>query len=266
MRRRARRIWSALVTFAVVVIVGVLLAAVFADRAVQTAAEQAGRKVLNVPVTVDKAEASLLGGALGLQNVRVANPAGYVGPSLLTLRRADATAETGSLLSRQVHIKDMKLRGMEIFIEQKGARNNLYEVIQPLQEPHEPTGKRLLVDNLEITDVIVHVGLSALPAQTPTARFTLAPIRMTDLGRDEEMDTAVLITKIVLAIAAGVAKQSGDLLPADNVSAISSLLDKALDLGRLILGPKSGDPKTGGDSGPGITDGLKDLLGGTKKQ
>jgi hypothetical protein len=155
---------------------------------------------------------------------------------------------------------------MEVFIEQKGARNNLYEIIQPLREPREPTGKRLLVDNLEITEVTVHVGLTGLPGQAPTAQFTLAPIRMTDLGRDGRMDTAVLITKIVLAIAAGVAQQSGDILPPETVGEITSLLDKALDLGRIILGPKPGDPRTNGDSGPGLTEGLRDLLGGKKKQ
>jgi hypothetical protein len=266
MRRRARRIWSAFVTLVVVVIVGVLLVVVAADRAVQTAAERAGTKVLNVPVKVGKADVSLLAGALGLQNVQVANPAGYAGPSLLTLQRADATADTGSLLSRQVHIKDMKLHGVEIFIEQRGARNNLYEVIQPLREPREPTGKRLLVDSLEITEVTVHVGLSGLPAQTPTAQFTLAPIRMTDLGRDGKMDTAVLITKIVLAIAAGVAQQGHDILPPDTVGEITSLLDKAFDIGRIILRPQSDDQKSNGDSGKSITDGLRDLLGGKKKQ
>lgn len=266
MRRRKRRMRSVLVTLVILVIVGVLLVTLLPDYVVRAAAERAGRKTLNVPVEVGKANVSLLGGALNLQNVRVANPAGYTGPSLLTLTRADATADTGSLLSRQVHIKDMKLHGMEVFIEQKGARNNLYEVIQPLREPHEPTGKRLLVDNLEITEVTVHIGLSGIPAQTPTAQFTLAPIRMTDLGRDGRMDTAVLITKIVLAIAAGVAQQSGGILPPETVGEITSLLDKAFDIGRIILGPKSGDQKTNGDSGKGLTDGLKDLFGGKKKQ
>jgi hypothetical protein len=266
MRKRKRRVLSILVTLVVLVIIGVLAVAVFADQAVRAAAERAGTKVLNVPVKVGGADVSLLGGSLALRNVRVANPQGYTGPSLLTLRRADATADAGSLLGREVLIKDMKLTGMEVFVEQKGARNNLYEVIQPLREPREPTGKRLIVDNLEITDVIVHVGLTGLPGQSPAAQFTLAPIRMTDLGRDGKMDTAVLITKIVLAIAAGVAQQGGDILPPDTVGEITSLLDKALDLGRIILGPKSGDQKTNGNSGKGITDGLKDLFGGKKKQ
>lgn len=266
MRKRARRLRSAFVILMLLVIVGVLLAVLLPGHVVRVAAERAGTKVLNVPVKVGKADVSLLGGALDLQNVRVANPAGYAGPSLLTLQRADATADTGTLLSRRVHIKDMKLRGMQVFVEQKGARNNLYEVIRPLQERHEPTGKQLLVDNLEITDVTVHVGLAGVPAQTPTAQFTLAPIRMTDLGRDGKMDTAVLITKIVLAVAAGVAQQSGDILPPDTLGEITSLLDKAFDIGRIILGPQSGDQKTNGDSGKNITDGLKDLFGGKKKQ
>jgi len=268
MIRLVKTFLSLIIVAIVLVIIAVVAAALLANKAVQTAVETASTKALNVAVDVGKADVSLLSGSARLQSLRVANPPGYTGASLLTLQRADVTADAGSLLSREILIHDMKLDAMELFIEQKGLQNNLYDVIQPLREPRPPTGRSLIVDNLEITNVVVHVGVSGLPGQTQVTSFKLAPLRMTELGRHEKMDTTILIGKIVLAVAAGVAQQGGNLLPPQTVGEITSLLDKALDLGRILLGPKDNSPrqqKGSGDSGQSITDGLKDLLGGPKK-
>jgi hypothetical protein len=268
MRKRIRRVWSTLVTLVVLVIVGVLLAALFANRAVRAAAERAGTKALNVNVAIGRANASLFQASVDLKNIRAANPPGYDGPCLLTLPQVDVTADARSLLSKEVLIREIKLDGMEVFVEQKGVRNNLYEVIQPLREPHPPTGKKLIVETLDITNVTVHVGLTGLPGQARAAEFQLPPIRLTDLGRGEHMDTEALIVKIVLAIAAGVAEQAGDILPQETLGDLTSLLDKALDLGRIIFGPSenSGDTQKDGDLGKTITEGLKGIIGSPKKE
>jgi hypothetical protein len=52
---------------------------------------------------------------------------------------------------------------------------------------------------------------------------------MKDLGRGEKIDTAMLIGKILLAVAAGVVKQGGNFLPKETVGEISGILDKALE-------------------------------------
>lgn len=282
MARLVKATLSVVIVALVLIIIGAIAAALLANKVVQKAVETAGTKALNVGVDVGKADVSILGGSVDLRNIRVANPPGYTGASLLTLQRVDVTADTGSLLSKEVLIKDMKLDAMELFIEQKGLENNLYDVIKPLREPRKPTGKSLIVDNLEITNVVVHVGLSGLPGQTQRASlgsqtrsfvsgvpFKLAPIRMTELGRHEKMDTTVLISKIVLAVAAGVAEQGGNILPKETMGEITSLLDKAIDVGRIIFGPKDSSrdqQKNDGDLGKTITDGLKDFFGSKKKQ
>jgi hypothetical protein len=71
---------------------------------------------------------------------------------------------------------------MEMFVEQKGFENNLYEVIKPLRG-HKPTGKGLVIDNLEIANVTVHVNMPAIPGQTQSVDLKLASIQMVNLSR-----------------------------------------------------------------------------------
>lgn len=271
MKKLIRAILFVIMVLVILAVAGVVGAALFANRAVKSAVESAGTKTLNVGVAVDSADVSFLGGSVGLDQIRVANPPGYQGSSLLTLKQVNVTADTASLFGKEVVIKDMKLDGMEVFVEQKGLRNNLYEVIKPLREPREPTGKRLIIDNLTISDILVHVSLPALPGQqAKSVDVKIAPITMTELGRDERMDTAVLISKVLLAVAAGIAEQTGDILPQETLGEITGVLDKAIDLGRTIFGGKKPadqpDPKSGsGAPAQKALEGLQDLLGGKKK-
>ncbi len=264
MRRLIRAILSLIVVLIVLAVLGVVVVILFADKAVKTAVETAGTKTLNVSVTVGKANASLLTGAVALQETTVANPPGYQGPALLKLQRVDIKADMASLLSKEVLIKDMKLDNMEVFVEQKGLGNNLYQVIKPLREPHKPTGKCLVIDNLEIANITVHVSLPALPGQAQSVELKLASIRMVELGRNEKMDTAVLIGKILLAVAEGIAEQGGGILPQEAVGDLGSVLDKAVDIGKTILAPGGTTPdgQQKDSLGKTVTDGIKDLLGG----
>jgi uncharacterized protein involved in outer membrane biogenesis len=271
-RKLPKIILSIVVVIVVLAVLAVVAVAVFADRAVKAAVESAGTKALSVPVKVEGANASILGGSVDLDGIAVANPEGYTGPVLLTLADVNVSADTGSLFGDQIIIKNMELTGMEVFVEQKGLQNNLYQVIRPLQQPREPTGKTLIIDNLVISDILVHFSLPALPGQQAQSMdLKIAPITMTELGRNERMDTAVLISKVILAVAQGIAEQGGDILPQKTIGEITGVLDKAIDFGRTIFGGQSDANQPGQESGAGelgekVTEGLKDLIGGKKKQ
>lgn len=271
MRRLLKLILSIITVLAVLAIVGVVAVALLADRAVKAAVESGGAKTLKVPVAVGEADASILGGSIGLENLAVANPEGYTGPSLLTLKTVNVAADTGTLFSDQVVIKTMTLDQMDVFVEQKGLKNNLYEVIEPLRQPREPSGKSLVIDSLTISNILVHISLPSLPGQeAQTVDVRVAPITMTELGRNERMDTPILISKVLLAVAQGIADQTGDILPKETLSDISGVLDKAVDIGRILFGDKKTDGQTeqktdNGGAGKTITEGLKDILGGKKK-
>jgi uncharacterized protein involved in outer membrane biogenesis len=267
MKKLIRALVSLVVILVVLAGIGVAAVVLLTNRAVKTAVEKSGARTLNVPVNVGKASASVFTGAVGLQNITVANPPGYQGAALLKLPRMDAQVVARSLLGEEILIPDMKLANMEVFIEQKGLQNNLYQVIKPLHEPHQPSGKSLVIDNLEIANITVHVSMPLIPGQAPSVDLKLASIKMGHLGRNEKMDMAVLISKIVLAVAQGIAEQGGGILPKETVSEAGSVLDKAIDIGKTIFtsGGKTPDGQQQDSLGKTVTDGLKDLLGGKKK-
>jgi len=236
MKKFIRAILSVIVGLVVLAIVGVVGAALLTNAAVKKAVERAGTRTLDVPVHIEKAKASLLSGLATLQKMEVANPEGYEGPLLMTLRTVDVAADSGSLLRDTMLIHEMRLDGMEVFVEQNGLQNNLYEVIEPLRRPHEPTGKSLVIDKLTIDNIVVHVAMPSLTGQSQGKELRIAPITMTDLGRHEPMDTTLLISKVVLAVAAGVAEEGGGILPQETIGEISGVLDKAIDIGRIIFG------------------------------
>jgi hypothetical protein len=242
-KKHIRAIRSAIVALLVLVAVGVVAAVPLANAAVKAVVQKAGVKTLNVSVEIERVRTSLLTGSGRLHQIAVANPAGYRGPSLLTLKSVDASAEVGSLLGDELLFHSVHLEGMEVFVEQDGLRNNLYEVIEPLRGLHKPTGRALVVDRLTIGQIVVHVSMPSLTGQSQTRVVDLqvAPITMTDLGRNERMDTKILIGKVLLAVAAGVAEQGGDILPKETVGQITDVLAKALDIGRILFGGKK-DP------------------------
>jgi len=256
--------------FFLVTLVGVLFIAgaiglsLFADSAVRVAVESAGAKTLGVGVDVGKADLAILGGSVTLRDITVANPPGYEGECLVDLARTDISADTLSLLGDQTFIRSMKLDGMELFVEQKGVtQNNLYEVVEKVRRDRKPSGKRLVIDVLEITHIRVNVELQTMPGRDDRVTFELSPIRMTDLGRDEDMDVAILLTKILLAVATEIAEEGTDVLPREMIGDLSTILNKAIDIGRIIFGnnDSGSNSKDGADNGgPGISEGLKNLL------
>jgi hypothetical protein len=263
MKKAVKIVSSAVAMVLLLVIAAGVAATLLADHAVAAAVESAGKKALHVGVDVETAKLSLMGGSLTLRQVIVDNPPGYEHEKLLKLQRGDVTVETRSLLSDEVLIKDVQLDGMDLIIEQKGVSSNLNEVLKSLDE-EAPAGKKLYVDNLEIRNITVRVKLLPVPGRADTVTLPLAPIRMKNLGRDQRLDMTGLTAKIILAIAAGIARQGTDVLPKEILGGLSTIVDTTLDIGRIIFG--TGQNAAGGvqqgveDIGRGVTEGLTNIL------
>ena len=279
MKKSLKIIYSILAVIAVLLIVVVIVINLFADSAVKMGIEKAGSKTLQVPVAVDSVNLSILGGKIGFKNLMIDNPPGYKHEKLLELGQAKIAVETGSLLTDIVNIKDIQLNGVSVVLEQKGiTSNNLQDLLKSLPkketepaEPNEPPGKKLHIDNLEITNAQVKVKLLPIPGKADTLTLKLAPIKMTDLGGENDIDTGALVRTVLVALAKGIAEQGAGLLPDDMLGSLTSqlskldalpaaLLDtggKVLDAGKDVGG---GIIKGAGDAGKGITDGIKGLF------
>jgi hypothetical protein len=269
MKKSLKILYIVLSVIVVLLIVIVIAVNLFADSAVKMAIESAGTKTLKVAVAVDSVNLSILGGKIGFKNLAVDNPPGYKHEKLLELGDAKIAVETGSLLTDIVNIKEIKLDGMNVVLEQRGiTSNNIQDIIKALpakeDKPAEPSGKKLHIDNLQITNTEVKVKLLPLPGKVDTLTLKLAPIEMTDLGGENDIDTGALISKVLLAIAGGIAEQGAGLLPDDMLGSLKSQLGKlgALSSSVLEAGKDVGGSviKGAGDATKGIKDGIKGLF------
>ncbi len=261
----------------ILLLIAVVAVNLFAGRAVKVGIETAATKTLNVGVSVGNVDLSIMAGKLALKNLLINNPPGYQHEKLLELQNAKIEVDVKSLLSDVVNIKEIKLDGVNVVLEQRGiSGSNLQDVIKAIsggpkdKDETETSGKKLHIDNLEISNVTVKVKLLPVPGKADTITLKLSPIRMTDLGGDNKLDTAALSGMILLAIANGVAKQGVGVLPKDIVDTITSTLGKTIDLSKGIIEGREGIGKEiikgTEDIGKGITEGLKGLLKPKKEE
>jgi len=245
----------------ILIIIAVLAVNLFADRAVRVGIESSATKTLNVGVSVSNVDLSIMAGKLALQNLLINNPPGYRHDKLLQLKNAEIEIDVKSLLSDVVNIREIKLDGVNVVLEQRGvSSNNLQDVITSIRSTSkEGEGKSLRVDNLEMSNITVQMKLLPDTAQDDTITLELSPIRMTNLGRDNKMDMADLSGEIVLAIANRLVEQGVGVLPKDIITTLTPTLDKTIDLStRIIEGTE--------DIGKEITEGLKSLLKPKKEE
>ena len=245
----------------ILIIIAVVAVNLFADRAVRVGIESSATKTLNVGVSVSNVDLSIMAGKLALQNLLINNPPGYRHNKLLQLKNAEIEIDVKSLLSDVVNIREIKLDGLNVVLEQRGiSGNNLQDVINSIRNASkEDEGKSLRVDNVEMSNITVQMKLPSVPAQDDTITLELSPIQMTNLGRDNKMDMADLSGEIVLAIANRVVEQGVGVLPKDIITTLTPSLDKTIDLStRIIEGTE--------DIGKEITEGLKSLLKPKKEE
>lgn len=212
---------------------------IFADIVLKTGIEVAATRALNVGVRVENVDLKIFAGKLSISNLVVDNPPGYRYDKLLELKEARIEIDVWSLLSERVNIKEINLEGLNIFLEQRGVSgNNLHDVTKAVsarrkaEGKSEKRGKKLYVNNIEITDVIVKAKLLPVPGEIDTITFNLDPIVMTDLGGDNELNTAELSRTILMAIVAGVTNKGTGILPKEMTSAMKSTLDTTMQLGK----------------------------------
>jgi uncharacterized protein involved in outer membrane biogenesis len=273
MKKSLKTVWVILPAVLILAAVVAIAIDIFAERALKTGIEVAATKALNVRVSVGKVDLSIMAGKLGIGNLLIDNPSGYQYDKLLELKDAQIEVDVKSLLGERVNIRKIKLDGVNIFLEQRGVSgNNLQDVIKTVSDGRKAEGKsekggrKLHVDNLEISNVTVKAKLLPVPGKADTITLKLDPIVMTDLGSDNKLDTAELSRKILIAIVTGVADKGTGVLPKEMTSAMKSTLDTTIELGKAATKEGKKLLEEGKGRGEGVIEGLKGLLKKPKEE
>ena len=254
----------------VLAVVIVVLIHLFGNSIMKTGIETAATKTLNVGVSIDDLDLSILGGSVGLKNLVINNPPGYQHDKLLELGKARISVDIGSLLKDTVHIREIVFDGVNVVLEQKGiTSNNIQDVIKSIpqgkpkpeaeKEPQKP-GKKLHIDNLELKNITVNAKLLPIPGKADTVTLTLEPIQMTNLGSDNKLDVAALSVKILMAIARGIAKQGTGQLPEGITSGLTNTLNQAAEFGKTTAEESRKILEHGQKKSEELMEGVKDLL------
>lgn len=251
----------------VLIISVIVLVQLFGSSILKTGIESAATKTLNVGVSIDDMDLSIFSGQVGFHNLVIDNPPGYQHEKLLEVGDADIAVNIGSLLEDTVNIKEIMMDNVNVVLEQKGVSgNNLEDIIKSLPKKEPGTeeeakkSKKLHIDTLEIKNITVQAKLLPVPGKVDTVTLKLNPIRMTDLGSDEKLDTAELTGKILVAITTGIAQQGMGVLPDDMTNALKSTLSLTAGLGKAASESGKKLLEQGGDTGKGILKGVQDLL------
>jgi len=268
MKNAHKILYVVLTAIAVLIVCIAVLIHLVGNSILKTGIETAATKTLNVGVSIDDMDLSILGGKVSFQNLVVDNPPGYTHDKLLEVGNARIAVSIGSLLKDTVNIKEIMLDGVNVVLEQRGVTgNNLQDIIEAIPKADtKPEGetkkaaKKLRIDNLEITNVTVKAKLLPIPGKADTVTLKLNPIRMTDLGSDDKLDTAELSAKILLAIATGVAEQGAGILPEGMTDSMKATLSKTAQLGKAAAEEGKKLLEEGKDAGKGLIEGFKDLL------
>lgn len=265
MKNKTTKIISIVViALLVLIVVAAVLINLFGDAALKAGIETGATSALGVDVGVQDVSLGIFAGKLNISDLVVDNPEGYANPTFLELGHGFVHLNTSSLMSDTVEIETIRLDNVHLTIEQKGLTSNLSEIMGNLPKTEAPKeekpGKELLVKQLDIEGVTVTVNLLPVPGRADNLTLDLAPIHMENIGSGQQMNTPLLVSKIIVAIAEGVARKGTDILPTDMIKNLSGQLSeqgqKILEAGQNI----GGEILEGGkDVGGGMIEGGKDV-------
>jgi hypothetical protein len=249
-------IFRLVIVFVLLAVVG-LVALYFAkDGLVRAGVIRGGKYATEQDTGLVNANLSLFGGALTLDELGISNLAGYKEKHLLVMKKCATTLEPGSLFTDTVVISEIAIDGLELTLEQNGAKNNLNELIAIIQKKMPPAGqttsespgKKLKIVKLHLTGTKVHIRAAPINLD-----LDLGPIEMIDPTNPDgrPMKIADLVARILLNISKQAIEDPR--LPLDiknNMKNVTAVVDNMR--GQLDKGVK--------DLSKGLTDLTKDPL------
>lgn len=289
-----KRLIGVIVVLVVLLAVGVVVGAVYIDSIAKAAVERGGTYALGVPTTLNSADVGLLQGGFDMKGLEVDNPPGYKSASFLTLGEGGLKVALGTLRKDVVEVPRLALSDIQINLEKSEGTAN-YQVIldnlkklestDPAQQPKEASGKKFVINEVEINNVRVHVDLLPIGGALTQADITLDKVVLKDVGSAGKGVPLPQVASIILkALMSAVVNKGGDILPADLLGDLKGRLDQLKNLDELgvrltadvkeqatktIEGVKEGVEKkiddTKKDVEKKLEEGLKGLIPGKKK-
>lgn len=286
---------------ALAVIVLVAAALLGIDRIARVGVETAGTYALGVQTTLGSMDVGLFSGRVGMSALDVANPEGFTSPHFLRMDDGRVAVTLGSLMSDRVKVPELTLRGINMSLERKQGRSNYQTILDGLKKfetaeaapdpaAKQESGKKFVIAQAVISDVTVTVDMLGIGGGATSMPVKIERIELNDVGSDSAggVQLAELSAILTKAILAAVVSKAGGVLPPEITGELSAGLDGLRSLGGgayKVVGDVTatvggevkqlgtvgrdllkGAGTSGAESGKKVSEGLKGLLPGKKKE
>ena len=240
--RKLKKILSGLLSLKVILLLEVAIIFVcFGEKGIRNVIEKAGTKGLNVEVKLDDVDLSPFRGTVKLKNLTIANPQGFQMPYLLSMGEGVVNLDLPTILKEEIVIDKIKLDEIHFVLEQKGLENNVSVLINSLEKSEEETaatpaieeavveaeekGKKLIINEVSITNSKVTLKLVPLPGKKDAITLNLTPITIKDIGKKNDVNIEKLSQFIIMKITQAISEQGEGIIPTDVLKDLSLLAD-----------------------------------------
>jgi uncharacterized protein involved in outer membrane biogenesis len=268
----------------------------YRNSLIRSAVETQANSSLGVKTTLGGAQLGLFGGTLDLDDLKIGSPAGYKADHMFTLGGLDLGVNYGDLRKDPVRVGKITIEKPKAVIEYADGKFNFQALMDQLGGGTQPSDKqsqpvKMIIDELNVKDAAVEVRHPMLPSPITV---NIPSVTLKQIGNGDGAQNGAAIKDVVgatmsaLAASAANSPQLKDLsaltdqLKAQAQQALSKAqkelgqqlqtitgnvtgeLDKTL--GKTGLDTEKLKDLTGGkDPAKAVDDGLKNLLGGKKK-
>lgn len=262
------------------------------DSLAKHAIERGGTHATGVDTRVHKVSLSLLGGSFGMDGLSVKNPQGFKADKFLALGNGGVAVSLASLNKPVIRLQTLSLSDLTLNIEARGNTYNYQPILDRLKsmKPDDPAakdapkdGKKFIVDEISIRNVLIHVdladlpgGLESLAGKDKSIDIPIHEVNLKNVGNADGsgVPIAELARVIVKALMDAAAAEGHGRLPAELLNDLTGRLATFADLSSLKgmqvqVAGKVGDAleslsakleKSFGATSTGVADKAKDVI------
>jgi len=240
------------------------------DPLVEAAVSHGGTEASGVPVVLEEADVSLVGGSVRLGGLSIANPPGWSERPFFALRQGALQLGQEPIWSDTLDVETLDLSGIELSLEQRGKDSNWKAILDNLERfaasGREPapaeapaSGRKLRAKLIALRDVRVQVAVDGVPWLSGKKELVLPLVEVRDLASDGSTAQIVgaLLSALLRATLDAALEKGGDWLPKELAGELS------VDLGELRKALDAPDILEGGKQ---LLRGVEGLLDGGKRR
>jgi hypothetical protein len=250
-----KRLVLAAVVLAVLLAGGVILLLSQVDRVAKVAIEQGGTFATGTQTTVNDVSIGLFSGKFGLSGLSIANPEGFKSPAFMSLGSGGVDLSLASLSGSTIEVPRFALDTLVVNLERRDGKTNYGSILDSLkrlqgqsggatQPPASGGEKRLIINDLELSNIVVMIDLAGGPQAVsdltrvtiPIDRISLSNVGKTGGGVAGTGVTVSELSSIVIsAVLSAATEKGGGLIPADLLGDLNGRLE---GLGKNLLDMK----------------------------